>query len=137
MKPGGVPRDPPADEAIDRLERFAQLLDAEFRVPGTRLRFGLDPLVGLLPGIGDGAMTIASLWIIYEAHRLGAPRSVLIRMLGNVAIDFLVGVVPLAGDLFDAAYHANRRNVALLRRNLRRRPQRADAGMRSWTGTLR
>ena len=120
-----------ADDDLDRLERFAELLDAEFRVPGTNFRFGLDPLVGLLPGVGDSAMAMASLWIVYEARRLGASRATLARMLGNVAVDALVGVIPVVGDIFDASYRANRRNVALLRRSLRdshRRPRHPDAG---------
>ena len=125
---GGVDQ-PGDDAAVERLERIARLLDAQFAIPGTRFRFGLDPLLGLLPGFGDGAMALASLWIVYEAHRLGVSRAVLGRMLGNVALDAVIGVVPIVGDLFDASYRANLRNVALLRRSLRGergRPRRGE-----------
>lgn len=93
---------------------FSHLLDSAFRVPGTRFRFGLDPLLGLLPGIGDmigGAFSGYLLWI---GVRAGAPLPVLLRMLGNVGIDALVGAVPLVGDLFDAGMKANNRNLALI-----------------------
>lgn len=105
---------------IRRLQRLADLLDSRFRVPGTNLRFGLDPLLGLLPGLGDAAALIPAIYVILHAHRLGAPRSLLLRMALNVGLDSLVGAVPLVGDLFDAAFKANRRNVALLERHLSR-----------------
>lgn len=100
---------------IERLDRLATLLDTAFVVPGTSIRFGADALVGLVPGIGDGITTALAAWIVYEAHRLGVPRRALIRMIGNVAIDGLVGSVPVLGDVFDVAFRANRRNVRILR----------------------
>jgi hypothetical protein len=112
------------DEAVLRLERLASLLDAAIRIPGTRFRIGLDPLLGLIPGVGDGLGALLSSHIIAEAARLGAPRATILRMVANVAIEALIGVVPVLGDLFDAAWRANQRNVALLRaqaRNPRRR----------------
>lgn len=102
-------------ERIERLDRLATLLDTAFVVPGTNIRFGADALIGLVPGIGDSVTTALAAWIVYEAHRLGVPRRVLIRMIGNVAIDGMVGAVPLFGDLFDVAFRANRRNVKILR----------------------
>jgi len=102
-------------ERIERLDRLSRLLDTAFAVPGTNIRFGADALIGLAPGIGDTITTALAAWIVYEAHRLGAPRRVLIRMIGNVAIDGLVGSVPVLGDLFDVAFRANRRNVRILR----------------------
>src|SRR5690606_6042035 len=83
--------------------------------PGTNLRFGIDPLLGLLPGGGDLAGGVLSSSILLGAARLGAPPAVLIRMGVNIVIDVVVGVVPLLGDLFDASFKANRRNAALLR----------------------
>jgi hypothetical protein len=98
--------------------RLAYALDDLFRIPGTRLRFGLDPLLGLIPGGGDIAGGLLSTWIIITAARHGAPPAVLIRMTGNVIIDTLLGTVPVLGDLFDAGWKANRRNAALLERYL-------------------
>ena len=97
---------------------MARVLDTAIRVPGTNMRFGLDALIGLVPGIGDVVGAGMSGFIILTAARLGAPTTVLLRMLANVGIDALVGTVPLAGDIFDAAWRANTRNTALLERYL-------------------
>lgn len=102
-------------EVIDRLDRISQLMDTALAIPGTNIRFGADAIIGLVPGIGDGVTTAIAAWIVYEAHRLGVPRRVLIRMIGNVAIDGIVGSVPVVGDFFDVAFRANRRNVRILR----------------------
>ena len=106
---------PTRAERIARLDALATLLDTAILIPGTNVRFGLDALIGLVPGIGDMVTTLLSLYIVREARALGAPRHVILRMLGNVALDGLVGAVPLAGDLFDVMWRANRRNMALLR----------------------
>lgn len=100
----------------DELERLAWWLDDSFRIPGTNRRVGLDGLIGLIPGVGDTATTAIAAYIVYRAWRMGAPGHVLARMGGNVAIDFLVGSVPVLGDVFDLAFKANRRNLELLRR---------------------
>jgi len=102
-------------ETIERLDRLSQIMDTAIAVPGTNIRFGADAIIGLVPGIGDGVSTAIAAWIVYEAHRLGVPRRVLLRMIGNVAIDGLAGSVPVLGDLFDVAFRANRRNVRILR----------------------
>jgi hypothetical protein len=102
--------------AIERLDKLAILLDTALVIPGTNLRFGLDGVIGLIPGIGDVVTTALSTYIIYEAHQLGAPRHLLMRMIANVALDGLVGAVPLVGDAFDVMWRANRRNMRLLRR---------------------
>jgi hypothetical protein len=99
---------------VDRLHRIAWLLDDLVRVPGTSRRFGLDPVLGLLPGGGDIAGSALSAYIVIAAARQGAPSSVIVRMGWNIVIDTLLGAVPLLGDLFDASWKANRRNVALL-----------------------
>ena len=83
-------------------------------MPGTRFRFGLDGLAGLLPGAGDAVMSAVSLYIVWEARNMGAPTSLLARMLANVALDTAGGAVPFLGDLFDVAFKANLRNLALL-----------------------
>ena len=102
------------EQIIRRLTALARLLDARFLIPGTNFRFGLDGLIGLIPGIGDTATNLVSLYILYEARRLGASRATLVRMAANIGIDWLVGLVPLAGDLFDVAFKANIRNLRLM-----------------------
>ena len=97
-----------------RLTRLAWLLDSSIRLPGLNFRIGLDALIGLIPGIGDVIGVVASGYIVREAARAGLPRSVLARMVFNVAIEGVVGVIPLLGDLFDAGWKANQRNVRLL-----------------------
>ena len=106
------------EERIARIESLASLLDTAFVIPGTNLRFGFDALVGLVPGIGDALTTALSLWLVKEAHALGAPRHLIARMLGNIAIDGVVGAVPVLGDAFDLVWKSNRRNMHLLRRHL-------------------
>lgn len=103
---------------LERVERLATLLDNAILIPGTRFRIGLDPLLGLVPGLGDALGALASAWIVVEAARLGASRTVLVRMLYNVAVDTLVGAIPGAGDLFDFVWKSDAKNVALLRRHL-------------------
>lgn len=83
-------------------------------MPGTALRFGLDPVLGLVPGLGDAAGALLAAWIFVEAIRLGAPRATLARIASNIAIDALVGAVPVLGDVFDIVWKANLKNVALL-----------------------
>lgn len=107
-------------ERIARLDSLASLLDTAFFIPGTNVRFGVDGLIGLVPGIGDTITTAMSLWIVYEAHQLGAPPPVIARMLGNVVLDGAVGAVPLVGDVFDVMWRANRRNMRILREWLER-----------------
>lgn len=97
-----------------RLVALARLMDTAFVIPGLRLRIGLDPLLGLLPGAGDAVAALISLYIVVEGHRLGATPGQVARMLLNVGLDFAAGSVPLIGDLFDWAYKANTRNLAIL-----------------------
>ena len=105
---------------IARMDALATLLDTAFVIPGTGIRFGLDALIGLVPGIGDAVTTAMSLFIVHEAYQLGAPGHVIARMLGNVALDGMIGAVPLAGDAFDVIWRSNRRNMRLLREWLER-----------------
>jgi hypothetical protein len=99
---------------IARLSSFATLLDTALVIPGTNIRFGVDAVVGLVPGIGDLVTTAMSLYIVHEAYQLGAPTHLLVRMVGNVAVDGLFGSVPIVGDVFDVMWRANRRNVRML-----------------------
>jgi hypothetical protein len=116
------------NEVRQRLKRLAWLLDSSIPIPGTRLSIGIDALVGLVPFIGDLVGVLLSSTILVEAARLGVSRAVLARMALNVAIEGVAGAVPLAGDVFDAAWKANQRNVRLLERWLDqpRREQRAS-----------
>jgi hypothetical protein len=99
---------------LERLRWVGWLLDNSIPIPGTRFSLGLDQLIGLVPGIGDLIGGFLSLYIILEAARIGAPRGLLARMGWNVAVDTLVGEVPILGDLFDIGFKANIRNLALL-----------------------
>lgn len=108
------------DRELRRLESLAELLDSRFRVPGTQIRFGLDAVLGLVPGIGDTLTLLPSIYLILRARRLGAPLSLIIRMLITVLVDYVVGLVPVLGDIFDVVFRANTANVDLLRNHLSR-----------------
>lgn len=115
-----------ADEAaFERIRTVARVLDEGIRFPGTDFRFGIDPLLGILPGAGDTAASIVSLYIVVESARMGVSRSTLLRMLANVGVDTLVGSVPILGVVFDAFWKANKWNVQLALRDLE-----AEAGVR-------
>jgi len=106
--------------ALDRLDMLATVFDTAFILPGTNVHFGVESLLRLVPGIGDAVASALSCYLLYEAHRLGVPRLLLARMAANVALEGIVGAVPLAGDAFDVFFRANRRNVALLRKHFAR-----------------
>ena len=119
---------PVTDPALVALRKWATLLDAQFRVPGTTFRFGLDPIAGIIPGGGDLLTGFFSVMILVHAFRLRVPKVVVGRMLLNAGLDMIAGVVPVVGDLFDAGYKANLRNMALLERHARPgvKPERSD-----------
>lgn len=123
------------EETRRRLEGLAWLLDSSIPIPGLGFRFGLDAILGLFPGFGDAVGALASSWIISEAGRLGAPRSVLLKMAFNVAIDAIIGAIPLLGDFFDFAWKANLRNVRLLQAYLER-PRKTAAVSRAFVWGL-
>lgn len=93
---------------------MARLLDSAARVPGTNIRFGLDAVLGLIPGLGDAAGAVFSGYLILLGSRMGLPKHIITRMVTNVAIDTIVGGVPVLGDIFDVAWKSNTRNLALL-----------------------
>jgi len=97
-------------------------LDSVFKIPGIRVQFGIDALLGLLPGVGDTASALASVYILQAATRLGIPRITIARMTLNIIIDLLVGAIPIIGDLFDVYWKANRQNVELLNRHFKANP---------------
>jgi len=108
---------PGQEQRLELLRRVARMLDSALPVPGTSFRFGLDPILGLIPGLGDLVSPLFTLGMLFQARDLGVPRVVQLRMIFNVAIDVLIGFVPLIGDLFDFAWKANNRNLALLERH--------------------
>ena len=103
--------------SLDLLRRWAVLLDSVFRVPGTRIRFGLDAIIGLVPGLGDFSAPVFAAVLIATGFRMRIPAVVQARMVLNAALDMLMGLVPLLGDLADVAWKANLRNLALLERH--------------------
>jgi hypothetical protein len=107
----------PHVRTLAALRRWSVLLDSAFRVPGTNLTFGLDPIIGLIPWIGDVTTPLFAAVLLLHAVRLRIPRIVQLRMLMNAAIDLVIGLVPLVGDLFDFGWKANVRNLALLERH--------------------
>jgi hypothetical protein len=126
---------PPTRDVRERLAYLAWLLDSSIPIPGTRFSVGLDALIGLFPVIGDAIGVFLSSYILKEAAALGAPRSILARMAFNVAVEGLVGMIPFAGDVFDAAFKANQRNVRLLNAWLDR-PERAQRASRGFMVSL-
>ena len=113
------------------IRALADWLDTKFEIPGTGFRFGFDSIIGLMPGVGDFITTVLGAYIVVRARELGAPRRVLLLMIANLAIDALVGAVPVAGDLFDTVFKSHVRNVRLLLRWLEREEgKRGDAGFR-------
>ena len=111
---------PDAIARLARLKKLAWLLDGQFGLPGTKFRFGINSLFGLAPGAGDALLGLVGLYIVWEARALGAPAWLLGRMLINIVVEVVGGSVPLLGDLFDMAFKANLRNLALLEEFLRR-----------------
>jgi len=117
----------PAQQRVAALRTVAELLDAAFVIPGTSYRVGLDPILGLIPGLGDLVSPLFTIAILWQARDLRLPRVVQLRMIFNVAIDAALGAVPIMGDLFDVAWKANLRNLALLERHAAG-TRRASAG---------
>jgi hypothetical protein len=101
-------------EELARLRMIARVLDNAVEIPGTKFRVGLDALLGLIPGVGDVVGFVVGTYVLTTAVRLGIPKAVIGRMLLNIGTDAALGSVPLAGDVFDAAWRANSKNVALL-----------------------
>jgi hypothetical protein len=108
---GGGPR---KSAELAQLQFLARIMDSVFEIPGLRIRFGFDALLGLIPGFGDFATSLVTLFILQEAHRRGVSRLTLARMGANILVDWLVGSIPVAGDVFDVYWKSNQRNVELL-----------------------
>ncbi len=119
---------PAQQTRLTALRRAAELLDSAFVVPGTNYRIGLDPIIGLIPMVGDLASPLFTIGLLWQAYDLGLPKVVQLRMIFNAAIDALIGAIPVAGDLFDFGWKSNQMNLALLERHAyeERRPGVAD-----------
>ena len=100
--------------SLEQLRTITLLFDQAFKVPGTRFRFGLDALIGLVPGLGDVAGALVAMFAMRVARKLNAPAVVQLHLLSNIALDGLIGIVPIIGDIFDFAFKAQTRNLALL-----------------------
>ena len=124
MRSGSSRADSAGRSLAPDVDRLASWLDARFVIPGTSVRFGLDSLIGLIPGIGDSATAAVGCYIIARAADLGAPKRLLARMGWNLLVDLLIGTIPIAGDIFDLTWKANLRNAALLKAHL----ERGDGG---------
>jgi hypothetical protein len=118
------------DGATPELDALAHLMDGAFRIPGLNIRFGLDALIGLIPGIGDLLTKLVSIYLLTLAQRYGVPRITTLRMGLNIGIDAVLGAIPFVGDLFDLAWKANERNVALLRRHINTPPHERQSARR-------
>lgn len=123
--------------SLQRIQKLAWLLDNSIPIPGTGLRIGLDPIIGLIPGLGDAVGGLFSAYIVVEAARLGAAGSTIFRMCWNVLLEVVIGMVPLLGDLFDAGWKANARNITLIERHLddHRLARKRDRGFLLALGT--
>lgn len=112
---------------LERIRRFSRLMDSAFRIPGTSFRFGWDPIIGLIPGLGDAIDTGVSAYLIFLATQFQLPPRVLGWMVFNIGLEAVVGSVPIAGDVFDAFFKANIRNLALLEGHLQTTAPKLEA----------
>ncbi len=103
---------------VNKLRHLSKVMDNAIAIPGTKIRFGLDPILGLLPGGGDTITGGLSAYIVVEAARMGLPREVLYKMVGNILIDSFAGTIPVLGDLFDVGWKSNVKNIELLEKHL-------------------
>ncbi|TYP73722.1 MULTISPECIES: DUF4112 domain-containing protein [Nitrosomonas] len=123
------------EQLKNKLNRLAWLMDNSFRIPGTQLRFGIDGLIGLFPGLGDALGALISSHIISQAAQMGVPKSILLKMAFNVAIDALLGIFPVIGDMSDFIWKANYRNVKLLNDYVEE-PQKTKTYSRFFVGII-
>jgi hypothetical protein len=113
---------PARADAVRRMELMARVLDNAFQIPGTNQRVGIDAIIGLIPGLGDVVTTLLSSYVIWEARNLGVSRVAIGRMLTNLAVHAAVGAIPIFGDVFDAFFRVNQRNMRIVRAQLERMP---------------
>jgi hypothetical protein len=124
MKPEDPKLEPYEDEysaQLRRIEKLAHLFDAQFSIPGTKMRIGWDGLIGLIPGVGDTLTLLPQLYLLYEATRMKLGTAVILKMLLNILIDWLIGTIPVVGDLFDVAFKSNLRNAKIVAEAIRKK----------------
>ncbi len=121
------------DDAVRRMELVAHLLDSAFVLPGTNKRVGIDAIIGLVPGIGDVFTTLLSSYVIWEARNLGVSRFALCRMLANLTVHASIGSIPVIGDIFDAFFRVNQRNMRIVRVQLANGKNRRSAAQTTIT----
>jgi hypothetical protein len=120
-----------AGSGIPELEMLAHWMDSVFQIPGSNLRFGVDAILGLIPGLGDTITTLVSLYILQAANQRGVPRVTMARMAMNTGVDYVVGSFPVLGDAFDVVWKSNKKNVEILRKHVEANPgqiRRQQAG---------
>lgn len=113
---------------LKRISRLARLMDTAIAIPGTGIRFGADSVIGIVPGIGDAAGGLIGLYMVNEARKLGLPKHKLMKMIGNIGVDSLVGAVPLFGDIFDVYFKSHRRNARMILDHFDAYPVDLDTG---------
>ena len=128
--------DQPSQHRLQRLDRLATLLDESIRIPVIGYRIGYDALVGLIPGVGDVAGLAVSSYIVLQAARFRIPRTTVLRMIANVALEAAIGAIPIIGDVFDATFKSNLRNIRLLHKRLDENDRPAVADRRYVVATL-
>lgn len=106
------------DKLLNRLDKLAGLLDNFIEIPHTKIKIGIDSIIGLIPGIGDTLSLLFSFYIIFDAIRLKLPKNSILKMFLNVCIDWLIGSIPILGDIFDVVWKANLRNVQMIKEEL-------------------
>ena len=111
---------------LKRLERFSRFTDSSIGIPFTKFKFGIEALIGILPGVGDIAGLVLSTYVLFEAQRLGVGWGVKLRIIINMLVDFTVGLIPFFGDIFDAYFKANTRNTQLLKHYLHEQSKKED-----------
>ena len=121
----------PNAERLRRIERLEYWLDRRFQLPFVRIPVGFDGILGLVPGVGDTVSAALSAYLIWEAHQAGADKATKARMLRNVGLDYLLGLVPVVGSIADFFYKANTRNLSILKEHLGREPHNPEQGSRS------
>lgn len=106
------------ERTLEQLRTVSRLLDSKYAIPGTSVRFGLDSIIGLVPGIGDGATALIGLWMVNRARSLGVSRKTQAKMVGNLALDFGLGLIPAIGDIGDVFFKAHMRNLRIIEKEL-------------------
>lgn len=107
-------------KVLEHLKRFAWMMDSSIKIPGIGVRFGIDSLIGLFPGGGDFVGGVLSLYIVWQAKKVGIPNEALLKMLFNIFLEFFIGSIPILGDIFDVAFKANIKNINIIEEHFKK-----------------